>query len=107
MICIESGRVAFLLKNARSAKLHRSAPKEYKANLNLLVSPQDRDREHRHESNDAQEEEKHEDDMNVDSRHSNMQQNISQFRDNHSNDSYATPSRRSLRNLARLERRSK
>ena len=44
--------------------------------MNLLVSPQDRDREHRHESNDAQEEEKHEGDINVDSRHSNMQQNI-------------------------------
>ena len=106
MICIESGGVAFLLKSARPARFHRSAPKEYKANLNLFVNSQARDREHRHESKDAQEEEKHEYHMNVDSIHNNMQQNILQFRDNHSNDSYATPNKRSLFNPARSDRRS-
>ena len=55
VICIESGRVVFLLKSACPARFHRSAPKEYKANMNLLVSPQVMIREHRHKSNDAQE----------------------------------------------------
>ena len=106
MICIESGRVAFLLKSSHPARYHRSAPKECKANLNLLIDPQARRREHIFERNYIQEEEKHEDDMNIDSRQSSMQYNISQFQDIHSDDPYATPSMRSQRDPTRSARRS-